>query len=469
MNLSFLLGKEDEYPKKPLGQLPPESNSACINQLSNGQRSVGRPSPQISSRREGGSPHKKHEHSPAHRSRTGTPERVGQPRQKSGDDDSKNLKHEAGFQRKPSVGPQDNSRHYNHAAANQNSNAMSNIRKEFMPKWRKPSDASAIERTAKYTIEGRSSSVHPTPTAAVPSSAETRMSSSRQKMKGFDGSDGKRGSNASQYDNVPGSENENGASAEEASERTHPHSPRKHTEPSSSPSKVPNKFTFKVQPPGHVRYPSQLEGEDHRVAYPPSYSNPPVYHGNSPKHIPIPHSSFVSPQISPGTQINPSRRPYGSSLSVDISPEKSYSRPTPVVLPSSRIEVLPIDIGAGGYAGSSGSPKNGTFILPPVDYLPESRKWSEVSYTYRPEIHGQSWTRDPSRSHLSNLPKYAAFQHVPFQDHGLPEVSVDSPVRYKPTPTVEDASSPGYQYAGPSPPHHYRNREGLSIQESVLL
>ncbi|XP_036044119.1 USP6 N-terminal-like protein isoform X2 [Onychomys torridus] len=462
--------KEDEYPKKPLGQLPPESNSACINQLSNGQRSVGRPSPQISSRREGGSPHKKHERSPAQHSRTGTPERVGQARQKSADDDSQSLKHEAGFQRRPSVGPQDSSRHYNHAAANQNSNAISNIRKEFMPKWKKPSEASAIERTANYGIEGKSYSVYSTPTAAAPSSAETRVSNSRQKMKGFDGSDGKRGSNASQYDNVPGGENENGVSVEEASERTHPHSPRKHTEPSSSPSKVPNRFTLKVQSPGHVRYPSQLEGEDPRVAYPPSYSNPPGYRGNSPKHIPVTHSSFVSPQISPGTQINPSRRPYGSSLSVDISPEKSYSRPNPVVLPSSRIEVLPIDIGAGGYAGSSGSPKNGKFLLPPVDYLPESRKWSEVSYTYRPEIHGQSWTRDPSRSHLSNLPKYAAFQHVPFQDHGLPEVSVDSPVRYKPSPALEDASSPGYQYAGPPPPaHHYRNREGLSIQESVLL
>lgn len=458
----FPLGKEEEYPKKPLGQLPPESNSACINQLSNGQRSVGRPSPQLSSRGESGSPHKKHEHSPAHHSRTSTPERVRPQRRKSVDDDSKHLKH--------SSGPQDSSRHYNHAAANQNSNAISNIRKEFMPKWKKPSDASAIERTAKYAIEGKSYSVYPTPTVAIPSSAETRMSNSRQKMKVFDGSDGKRGSNASQYDNVPGSENENGASVEEAPERTYPHNPRKHTEPNSSPSKVSNKFTLKVQPPSHARYPSQSEGEEHRAAYPPSYSNPPGYHGNSPKHIPVAQSSFVSPQISPGTQINPSRRLYGSSLSVDVSPEKSYSRPTPIVLPSSRIEVLPVDIGAGGYTGNSGSPKNGKFILPPVDYLPENRKWSEVSYTYRPEVHGQSWTRDASRSHLSNLPKYSAFQHIPFQDHGLPEVSVDSPVRYIISPAVEVASPPGYQYAGPSPPaHRYRNREGLSIQESVLL
>ena len=140
--LSFILGKEDEYPKKPLGQLPPES--ACVNHLSNGQRSVGRPSPKTSSRREDGSPRKNHEHSPVHHSRNGTPERAGQSRRKSVDEGSKNLKHEAESQRKPSPGMQDSSRHYNHADANQNSNAISNVRKEFMPKWRKPSDASSF-------------------------------------------------------------------------------------------------------------------------------------------------------------------------------------------------------------------------------------------------------------------------------------------------------------------------------------
>ncbi|XP_069846449.1 USP6 N-terminal-like protein [Dipodomys merriami] len=470
-------GKEDEYPKKPLGQLPPEFHSGSTHHLSNGQRSVGIPSPHISSRRESGSsPHKKQEHSPHHQSRGGTPERVRQLRRKSVDEDSKNIKDEADVQRKHS-GPQDNSRPYNHAAANQNSNAISNIKKEFVPKWNKPSDSSAIERTSKYTIEGKSRSVHPT--LSVSSSAESRVSNTRQKMKVLDTGDGKRGSNASQYDNVPGSENENGAFVEEALERAcsqnprnvlYSNSPRKHAEPSSSPSKVSNKFTLKVQPASYIRYPSQLEGEDCGPANPPSYSNPPIYHGHSPKHIPAATSSIMSPQMGPVTQIHPSRRPYGSTLSIDNSPEKSYTRPTPVVLPSSRIEVLPIDLGAGGYVGNSGSPKNGKFIIPPVDYLPDNRKWSEVSYPYRPEVHGQSWTRDASHGHLSNLPKYTAFQHVPFQDHGLPAVSVDGPVRYKTSPAVEDAGPAGYQYAGPSPPtYHYRKREGLSVQESVLL
>lgn len=460
-------GKEDEYPRKPLGQLPPES--ASISHLSNGQRSVGRSSPPLSSRRESSSsPHKTQEHSPHHQGRVGTPERVRAPRRKSVDEDSKKLKDGADLPRKLPSGPQDSSRQYNHAAANQNSNATSAVRKEFVPKWNKPSDVSALEKTAKYAIEGKSRSAQPLLPASVPSPAGPRLSNVRQKVRVWDGDEGKRGSNASQYDNV--SENDNGASVEEALERAYSHSPRKHVEPGSSPSRVSNRFTFKVQPAGYIKSPSPSDGEDRRTVHPPSYSNPPVYHGNSPRRAPAANSSFVSPQFPHGAQVNPSRRPYGSTLSVDTSPEKSYGRPLPLVLPSSRIEVLPVEIGAGGYSGNAESPKNGKFILPPVDYLPDNRKWSEVSYTYRPETHGQLWTQDANRSHLSKLPKYSAFQHVPFQDHSLPAVSVDSPVRYRTSPGLEDATSSGYQYSGPSPAgYHYRNRDGLSIQESVLL
>nr|XP_031526769.1 USP6 N-terminal-like protein [Vicugna pacos] len=472
-------GKEEEFPKKPLGQLPPECQLAGVSHLSNGQRSVGKSSPQTGSRRESSSsPHKTHEHSPHHQSRAGTPERVRQPRRKSVDEESKKLKDEADFQKRLPSGPQDSSRQYNHAAANQNSNAISNIRKEFVPKWNKPSDTSAIEKAAKYAVEGRSRAAHPTLRITVPSSADARVPSVRQKMKVLDADEGKRGSNASQYDNVP--ESENGAALEEALERAsshsprgvaYSHSPRRHAEPSSSPPKVPNKFTFKVQPPGYAKYPPQFNGEDRGTGHPPSYSNPPGYHGNPPpRHIPAAHSSFVPPPFTLGTHMNPPRRPYGSTLSVNASPEKPSHRPTPVVLPSSRIEVLPVDSGASGYSGNSGSPKNGKYILPPADRLPDNRKWSEMGYTFRPEMHGQSWAQDADHSHLSSLPKYSTFQRGPFQDHSLPAVSVDSPVRYRTSPALEDASSSGYQYSGPSlPAHHYRNRDGLSIQESVLL
>ncbi|XP_077025558.1 USP6 N-terminal-like protein isoform X4 [Tamandua tetradactyla] len=473
-------GKEDEYPKKPLGQLPPERQSTGIQHLSNGQRSVGRSSPYTGSKRESGpSPHRKHEHSPHHQSRIGTPEKVRQLRRKSEDEDIKKLKGEVDFQRKLPSTPLDNSKQYNNAAANQNSNATSNIRKEFVPKWNKPSDSSTMEKTAKYAIENKSRPVNPTVKITIPSSTDPRVSNIRQKMKVLDADEGKRGSNASQYDNVPGAESEHGAAVEEALERAylqsprnmvHADSPRKQAEPGTSPSKVSNHFTFKAQPPGYPRYPSQLEEENPGMAPPPSYSEPPTYHENSQRHDPGTNSSFMLPHSSRGAQLSPSRRPFGSALSINTSPEKSYSRPVPLVLPSNRIEVLPVDISVGRYSGNSGSPKNGKFVLPPVDYLPDNRKWSEVSYTYKPEVHGQSWYQDGNRSHLSNLPKYPAFQHVTFQDHKLPAVSVDSPVRCRISPDLEDASSSRYQYSGPSPPvYHCRNRDGLSIQESVLL
>ncbi|XP_075408504.1 USP6 N-terminal-like protein [Tenrec ecaudatus] len=470
-------GKEDEYPKRPLGQLPPESRFAVVNHLSNGQRSVNKSSPPTVSRRESvTSPHKRHEHSPHHPSSNGSPARGRQPRPKSMDEDSKKLKDEVAVQGKPPAVPQDNSKRYSNAAANQNSNATSDIRKEFVPKWNKPSDSSAVEKTAKYAFDGKGRSANPTLTMTVPSFAENRRANARQKLQVLDADEGKRGSNASQYDNVPGAEHENGTSVEEALERANSqspralysnNSPRKLPEPTSSPSKGTNHFTFKVPPPGYLRHLSPLDGEDHGTIHPPSYSNPPVYHGNSPKHIPLATRGTEAPPASYGMQTNPSRRPYGSAPSVDSSPEKPHSRPAPFVLPSNRIEVLPVDIGAGGF---SGSPKNGKFILPPVDYLPDNRKWSEVSYTYRSEMREQPWNRDGKRSHLSNLPKYTAFPHVTFQDHGLPPVSVDSPVRYRTSPAVDDAGSSRYQYSGPSPPaYHYRNRDGLSIQESVLL
>ncbi|XP_007524680.1 USP6 N-terminal-like protein isoform X2 [Erinaceus europaeus] len=466
-------GKEDEFPKKPLGQLPPESQWAAISHLSNGQRSVGKQSPHISSRRESGSsPHKKQETSPHHPSRLGTPERARQSRQKS-DEENKMLKEEADSPRKLTSGPQDSAMQYNHAAANQNSNATSNVKKEFVPKWNKPSDVSASEKKAKYPAEGKTRLTHPPLAVTISNASDARLANGRQKII-WDADEGKRGSNASQYDNVP--EQENGASVEEVLERAYsqsprnlvyPHSPRRPMEPSSSPSRAPTKFTFKGQPSSYSRYPYQLEGEDHGVAHPPSYSNPPTYLSSSPKHLPMPNSSFVSPHFSQGTQVHPSRRPPGSTSSIDVSPKKSYNRPAPLVLPSNRIEVLPVDTGAGGYSSRAGSPKNGRLLIPPVDYLPDSRKWSEVSYTYRPEMHGQA---DTPSGHLSNLPKYPAFQHGPYQDHDLPTVSVDSPVRYRTSPARADGGPSGFQYAGPSPPsYHYRNRDGLPVQESVLL
>uniref|UniRef100_A0A5F8H8S5 USP6 N-terminal-like protein n=1 Tax=Monodelphis domestica TaxID=13616 RepID=A0A5F8H8S5_MONDO len=472
--------KEDEYPKKPLGQLPPEPQS-IVYHLINGQSNVGLANCHPSKKMDRRAIPKRQEISPRHQSTVNAPEKapsVKQQRLDSVEKDSGKIKSEIETQRKQPLSTQNNSKQYDNAAANQNSNATSHMKREFVPKWNKPSDMSAIEKTAKYTIEGKGRTPNHTLVGTPPSPVETRALNVRQKIKILDGDEGKRGSNASQYDNVPGAENENGTSIEEVLEKAHSqspgniiysNSPKKYSE-SSSPLKVSNNFTFNVQPSNSPRYSHQVDGIGHMKMLPPSYSNPPVYHGSSPKHTRTANPNFIPLHYGHGTQISPSRRPYGSNHSIDLSPEKSYSRPTPIVLPSNRIEVLPVDVSTpGSYSGNSRSPRGGEFIIPPVDYLPENRKWPEVTFTYRPEAFGQSWNRDANRSHFSNLPKQTVFQHVAIQDYNLPAVSIDSPIRYRTSPSLEDVGSPQYQYSGAPPPAHYRNRDGLSIHESVLL
>uniref|UniRef100_A0A7N4NIH7 USP6 N-terminal like n=1 Tax=Sarcophilus harrisii TaxID=9305 RepID=A0A7N4NIH7_SARHA len=471
-------GKEDEYPKKPLGQLPPEPQFV-VNQLSNGQKNVGLANCQPSKKTDSTTP-KRQEVSPHHQSTVNAGEKI--PSIKKVDSKEKNsgkIRSEGETRRKQPLNIQDNSKQYNNATANQNSNATSNIRRDFVPKWNKPSEMSTIEKTAKYSTEGLSRTTNHTLVGTPPSPGETQAFNVRQKVKILDDDEGKRGSNASQYDNVPGTESENGTSVEEVLERAHsqspnkviyPSSPRKYSERGSSPSKISNNFTLNAQPPNSPRYSSQVDGISHMKMPPPSYSHPPVYHGSSPKHACTVNTNSIPLHANHGTQISPSRRPYGSNHSLDFSPEKSYSRPTPLVLPSNRIEVLPVDVSAAGsYSGNSRSPRGGDFIIPPVDYLPDNRKWPEVTYTYRPEAYGQSWSRDANRSHFSNLPKHTVFQHVAIQEYNLPAVSIDSPIRYRTSPSLEDVGSPRYQYSSAPPPPHYRNRDGLSIHESVLL
>ncbi|XP_044534762.1 USP6 N-terminal-like protein [Gracilinanus agilis] len=472
--------KEDEYPKKPLGQLPPEPQP-IVYHLINGQSNVGLANCHPSKKMDSRATPKRQEVSPHHQSTVNAPEKapsVKQQRLDSVEKDSGKIKSELETRRKQPPSTQNNSKQYDNAAANQNSNATSHMKRDFVPKWNKPSDISALEKTAKYTIEGKGRTSNHTLVGTPPSPVETRALNVRQKIKILDGDEGKRGSNASQYDNVPGTENENGTSVEEVLEKAHSqspgnvsysNSPKKYSE-SSSPLKGSNNFTFNVQPPNSPRYSHQVDGVGPMKMLPPSYSNPPVYHGSSPKHARTANSNFVPLHHGHGTHVSPSRRPYGSSHSIDFPPERAYSRPTPIVLPSNRIEVLPIDVSTPGpYSGNSRSPRGGEFIIPPVDYLPENRKWPEVTFTYRPEAYGQSWSRDANRSHFSNLPKQTVFQHVAIQDYNLPAVSIDSPIRYRTSPSLEDVGSSQYQYSGAPPPAHYRNRDGLSIHESVLL
>ncbi|XP_075620131.1 USP6 N-terminal-like protein isoform X1 [Balearica regulorum gibbericeps] len=478
-------GKEDEFPKKPLGQIPSGPQPAVLNStpMLNGQNSTGTQTTRRTERRP--SPGEEPESSPNNRKRINSLEKkpsLKQQKTRPIETQSSVAKNEVDTRRKPQPTEQDNSRQYNNAAANQNSNATSNTRREFVPKWNKPSDIKIIEKTMKLTAEVKGRPINHAVSGPPPSPGETQPLNVKQKMRVLDADEGKRGSNASQYDNVPEAENEN--LVEEMLERAHPQSPRhvmysnssrKQTEKIPSPLKIPNNYTFTSQPRS-PKYPSQSDGPPHglNVKQPlPCYSNPPTYHGNSPKHVSSIGNTSSVPLHYHGNRSSPSGRPYGSFISVDYSPDKlqmnSYpaSRQNPLSQAPGQIEVAPAD----AYTSNSRSPAGVKFIIPPVDYLPEDTKWQDAAFIYRHEPYRQPWSQDINKGHLDNFQKYQHFPSTPFQDHSLPAVCVDSPIRYRTSPAFEEHGSPQYQYSSPSAQaQHYRNRnDGLSMHESVLL
>uniref|UniRef100_A0A8C3BFJ4 USP6 N-terminal-like protein n=1 Tax=Cairina moschata TaxID=8855 RepID=A0A8C3BFJ4_CAIMO len=480
-------GKEDEFPKKPLGQIPSGPQPAMPNStpMLNGQNSTGTQTVRRTERRS--SSGEEPESSPNNRKRINSLEKqpsLKQQKSRPLDTQSIQSKTEVDARRKPQPMGQDNSRQYDNAAANQNSNAISNTRREFVPKWNKPSDIKIMEKTMKLTAEVKGRPINHSVSGSPPGSAETQPLNVKQKMRVLDADEGKRGSNASQYDNVPEADIENENFVEEMLERAHPqsprhvaysNSPRKQADKIPAPLKISNNYTFTSQPRS-PKYSLPSDGPPHglNVKQPlPSYNNPPTYHGNSPKHLSSIGNTSSIPLHYHGNRTSPSGRPYGSFISADYSPDKlqvnSYpaNRQNPLSPAPARIEVAPVD----AYTSNLRSPPGVKFIIPPVDYLPEDRKWPDAAYIYRHEPYRQPWNQDINTGHLDNFQKYQHFQATPFQDHGFPAVSVDGPIRYRTSPNFEEHGSPQYQYSGPSAQaQHYRNRnDGLSMHESVLL
>ncbi|XP_068526147.1 USP6 N-terminal-like protein isoform X3 [Anas acuta] len=480
-------GKEDEFPKKPLGQIPSGPQPAMPNStpMLNGQNSTGTQTVRRTERRP--SSGEEPESSPNNRKRINSLEKqpsLKQQKSRPIDTQSIQSKTEVDARRKPQPMGQDNSRQYDNAAANQNSNAISNTRREFVPKWNKPSDIKIMEKTMKLTAEVKGRPINHSVSGSPPGSAETQPLNVKQKMRVLDADEGKRGSNASQYDNVPEADIENENLVEEMLERAHPqsprhvaysNSPRKQADKIPAPLKISNNYTFTSQPRS-PKYSLPSDGPPHglNVKQPlPSYNNPPTYHGNSPKHVSSIGNTSSIPLHYHGNRTSPSGRPYGSFISADYSPDKlqvnSYpaNRQNPLSPAPTRIEVAPVD----AYTSNLRSPPGVKFIIPPVDYLPEDRKWPDAAYIYRHEPYRQPWNQDINTGHLDNFQKYQHFQATPFQDHAFPAVSVDGPIRYRTSPNFEEHGSPQYQYSGPSAQaQHYRNQnDGLSMHESVLL
>ncbi|NXT66901.1 US6NL protein, partial [Chaetops frenatus] len=480
-------GKEDEFPKKPLGQIPSEPQPSVLNStpVLNGQNSTGTQA----ARRTEGRPSTEEEPESLlnDRKRINSVEKkpsLKQQKIRPIETQTSLPKNEVDTRKKPQPTEQDNSSLYNNAAANQNSNATSNTRREFVPKWNKPSDIKIMEKTMKLTAEVKGRPVNHSVLGPPPSPGEMQPLNVKQKVRVLDADEGKRGSNASQYDNVSDDETESENLVEEMLERAHPqsprhaafsNSPRKQMEKIPTPLKIPNNYNFTSQPRS-PKYASQSDGPSHGLNVKqalPGYSNPPTYYGSSPKHVSSIGNTSSAPLHYHGNRGSPSGRPYAPFMSVDYSPNKpqmnSYpaSRQNPLSPAPAQTEVAPVD----AYTSNSRSSPGVKFIIPPADYLPEERKRPDAAFIYRHEPYRQPWSQDLNKGHLDHFQKYPHFQSTSLQDRSLPAVSVDSPVRYRTSPTFEENGSPQYQYSSPSAQvQHYRNRtDGLSMHESVLL
>ncbi|XP_070610488.1 USP6 N-terminal-like protein isoform X2 [Erythrolamprus reginae] len=515
-------GKEDELPKK-LGKILADSQPAMMNltHLVNGQKTNGvskeaRANHRTGEGRREGSPRRHGEggqESPPtariKRDREGSPTpppergRESSPnhqRRKNSLEKRPTLRHQqkpvtlntqSGLpkhdgenpRRKAETQTEVDPKQKHNATANQNSNAVLTSGKEFVPRWIKPSDVKIIEKTTKITMEFKTRSPKQGWTGPAPAlEDEAQLFNLKQKVRVWDVDESKRGSNASQYDNVPEADPENGNFVERAPERVALPSPRstafssgsrKEIEKASSPQKISNSYAFS----SHARVPgysSQSDGSVvglHNRQPPPSYNNPPVYQGYSPKHI-TKVGNFTTTQYNHGTRTSSTTQLYSADFPPEMETRQMVSEKPPrnysalhqnlVVTPSSRIEVLPDEV-------FSSSPRRLRPAVPPVDYLPDHRKWSDPPLMYRPGAYGQPWGGDGGRSHFGNLKRHPVFQPEPLEDHNLPTLSADRPLRYR--TASGELGGPSYQYpSSPGPDRHYRHQaDGFSMNESVLL
>ncbi|XP_059361425.1 USP6 N-terminal-like protein isoform X2 [Carassius carassius] len=206
-------GNEDEFPKKPLGQLPPEPPglaAAPTNHMANGQlvgKTVEGLPPRVSS--------------PAasiSKVADGTPERYQESRPSSSMDKvphpDKSESDRRGVDTQKERGPT----HIPNSSttgrkvltqnqANHNSNVRSSMRRDIAPRWVKPSEdkLEAVKAAARENQSSLTMGVPPSPSSPTPEEATgaQRRPRSRAFVPGSD-----RGSNASQYDNVPGQDGE---------------------------------------------------------------------------------------------------------------------------------------------------------------------------------------------------------------------------------------------------------------------
>ncbi|TNN71168.1 USP6 N-terminal-like protein [Liparis tanakae] len=499
-----LLSKEEEFPKKPLGQLPPEL--AVGNHTANGQSHV---EPAEPPRNPSPEPERQRGSRPPSRSRRNSLEKsMRHHKAEKREMRSRGSGEIPDEQRKPSTTPPsaatptpqvtgDRGRHHGHAAANQNSNAASSSRREITPRWFKPSDTKleAVKAAAREVSGGAS----PAPSSPEDSAAPRRRPASKGSSPNAN-----RGSNASQYDNVPGLQAPEFEILELDKPPSRMRTPRSET-PGGGPAlhqgnaslagsaasiasgprgaKHPLPPAFAHHSPGgvHAGYP----GSQSQYSTPPQQLSP----GRTPTEVPAsqPAHPGLDPRgeerlLVPSSRFPPSsgvafgERAYATAQRPNRdSPEKtlvnnsyaSYRRPPPA---SSNRSARPPPVHLETHGGSTPiylqQLNSGTQV-----YEFEGRQRGEAVPHYLPEGVGPRRPADvglpwASEDGVPRSPSFQQAQMTPVQEFSFPPNADGGgggggALHYR---TQFQKQQPPQLFGGP----HYR-QEAFAMQESMLL
>ncbi|XP_052410691.1 USP6 N-terminal-like protein isoform X1 [Carassius gibelio] len=462
-----LPGKEDEFPKKPLGQLPPEP-PGFANHVANGQsvrktveglpRRGSSPATSVSKQAESGP------------DTDGTPERDQESRPPSSLDKvphpDKRERNGRGVDTQKERVPTHSSATAGGKAlsknqANHNSNARSSMRRDIGPRWVKPSE-DKLEAVKNAALRESQSSltmgVPPSPSSLTPKEATAFVPAF------VPGSN--RASNASQYDNVPGPDGGVMAIIELEKPPSRPPS-RPYAGPSlrqGSPTRPPSDGTG-VSP---FRMPKQSKPEPRApLHYPP---------GMIPVYTPYILDSQSEDRLygQPYTEQLDATTGRGSS---NPSPEKmlvnnsylTYRRPPPNMPP---LRIAPVEL-----SSQKDSVEEGGYYLRQPTRLMGSPAYPPTELRYEPHRRREGWyggmEAGPPRSPVG-LPRSPSFQKAqlspihPVQEFNFAPANISDAVLHFRGPYQEHS---GRQQLPPlfGGTHYRQAQEAFAMQESMLL
>ncbi|XP_043944238.1 USP6 N-terminal-like protein isoform X2 [Protopterus annectens] len=444
-------GGNDEVPKKPLGQIPPEPRYIYASLL-NGHKNASKSTAQSFKRKDRRTSPERSQ-SPADRRRRNSVERAVSNQRKSGQSGNKEESFKASQEREsrsqvavpllPSV--PDKPRKPDGVSANQNLNAATNAKKNIVPVWHPPSDTTFTESAAMAALEHRRRKVNHG-ISSSPDSPDDVNISFKPVTRVIDVGEGKRGSNASQYDNVPGVDSEYEKYGEML-DRSALHSPRgnKLSTSSGSPGfKTPSptrniNMNFQRLP----RHASQTEISDKgSLKKPPPYSATFVHRGMPPQYSPT--KDNLSPtsvsSYQHGNQANPEssfliQLPHPNAFSYAANHHISNtSRINQIIVQPAAFSTQQETLHTESYVRKPAGRVTGKPVYPSIDYTSSSRQWQDGTYNYRPEKYGLQRSQDlDQHEHPGNLqrsPKFHKSQHA-VHDHTFSAVSTEQAMKLR--------------------------------------